>query len=110
MVHHIRAEGPNFAETINTQGGNEEHMLAFISGLKSEHIRDLLTGLVFRWQDIASHHLSTSAGMTPRLFVAALLSQYGSIISGRIRDVYGKLKGCDINLMNEIQNLRKEEP
>lgn len=109
MVHHIRAEGSDFARASHTKGGNQEHMLAFISGLESRHIKDLLTGLVYRWQDIAHDHLKTSVGMTPRLFVAALLSQYGSITSVRIRDAYIKLQNCDRKLKDEIPLLEVQD-
>jgi hypothetical protein len=76
IVHHIRAEGKNFVST----GGNKEHIFGFIAGFERKHLGQLLTDRVTRWQDIPQDHLKTSTGMTPRLFVAALLSQYGSIV------------------------------
>jgi hypothetical protein len=41
--------------------------------------------------------------------VAALISQYGSIISGMIRNVYKNLRICDDDLQNAIHNLEKEK-
>lgn len=39
-----------------------------------------------------------SAGITSRLFIAAILSQYGSIVSRKIRETVEELKGCDQRL------------
>jgi len=75
-IVHIRAEGKNFVRT----GGSRERIFGFIAGFESRHIGQLLTDRVTRWQDVPQDYLKTSTGMTPRLFVAALLSQYGSIV------------------------------
>jgi hypothetical protein len=104
MVHHIKAEGMNFIPAKSTTRGNQEHMFAFIRGFKSKDIGKLLTDLVPRWQDIPGDHLKTSAGMTPRLFVATLLSYYGSTISPSIREVYKNLKVYDNVLKRAICN------
>jgi hypothetical protein len=85
-------------------------MFAFVYGLDGEQMRNLLTDLVSRWQDIANDHSKPSTGITPRLFVAALLSHYGSIISERIRNVYHGIKICDSDLQRAIENLEKELP
>jgi hypothetical protein len=111
MVHHVRAEGEEFvpASADKTKGQNQEHMFAFIYGLNGEQIQTLLTGLVSRWQDIVDDHSKPSTGITPRLFVAALISQYGSVISRKIRNVYKNLRICDDDLQKAIQNLEKEK-
>jgi len=111
MVHHVRAEGEDFvpASADKTKGHNQEHMFAFIYGLDSKQIQSLLTGLVSRWQDIAHDHSKSSTGITPRLFVAALISQYGSVISRKIRKVYKNLRICDDDLQKAIHNLEKEK-
>lgn len=118
MVHHIRAEGDDFVRaerdvsvpTDKTTGDNREHMFAFIYGLDGLQIRNLLTGLVKRWQDIVGDHSDPSTGITPRLFVAALLSHYGSIISERIHNVYVNVKICDSDLQTAMETLKKELP
>jgi hypothetical protein len=107
MVHHIRVEGRKFVPTNNATGNNVEHMFAFISGLESELIRKLLTDYIPRWQDISYDHLKTSAGVTPLLFVAGLLLQYGSVTSEKIRHAYKNLKKCDSLLIQEIDYLGK---
>jgi hypothetical protein len=112
MVHHIRAEGEDFVSAsadTTKEDHNQEHMFGFIYGLNGTEVQTLLTGLVSRWQDIAGDHSKPSTGITPRLFVAALISQYGSIISGRIRNVYKNLRICDKHLQRAIQNLEKEK-
>jgi hypothetical protein len=111
MVHHVRAEGEDFvpASADKTKGQNQEHMFAFIYGLDGKQIQSLLTGLVSRWQDIADDHSKSSTGITPRLFVAALISQYGSVISRKIRKVYKNLRICDDDLQKAIHNLEKEK-
>src|SRR5579871_1243840 len=112
MVHHIRAEGQDFAPASGDKTEadyNQEHMFGFIYGLDGKQMQTLLTGLVSRWQDITNDHSKPSTGITPRLFVAALISQYGSIISERIRNVYKNLKICDDDLKKAIQNLEKEK-
>ncbi|KAN0106721.1 hypothetical protein V8E51_009597 [Hyaloscypha variabilis] len=112
MVHHIRAEEGNFvpasADTTN-EDNNQEHMFGFISGLDGMQMQALLTSLVFRWQDIVNDHSSPSTGITPQLFVAALISQYGSIISGRLRKVYMDARICSYELQKLVHNLDKEE-
>jgi hypothetical protein len=111
MVHHVRAEGENFvpASADKTESHNQEHMFAFIYGLDGKQIQTLLTGLVYRWQDIPGDHAKSSTGITPRLFVAALISQYGSIISKKIQNVYKSLRICDEDLQRAIRNLEKEK-
>jgi hypothetical protein len=111
MVHHVRAEGEEFvpASADETNGHNQEHVFAFIYGLNGEQIQTLLTGLVSRWQDIVDDHSKPSTGITPRLFVAALISQYGSVISRKVRNVYKNLRICDDDLQKAIQNLEKEK-
>jgi len=77
MVHHIRAEGEDFVSASagkTKEGHNQEHMFGFIYGLDGKQMQTLLTGLVSRWQDIANDHSKPSTGITPRLFVAALIS------------------------------------
>jgi hypothetical protein len=105
MVHHIRAEPDKWIQTTDTSGNNQEHMFAFITGMKSQHIGQLLTDLINRWQDIAKDHLTTSAGMTPRLFVAAVISQYGSIIAPSIIEAVDMLKQSDMDLKSSIEKL-----
>lgn len=112
MVHHIRAEGEDFdsaSSADKTKGeNNQEHMFAFIYGLDGKQMQMLLTNLVSRWQDITDDHLKPTAGITPRLFVAALISQYGSIISEKIQKVYKDLKDCDNDLRKAIHNLEMD--
>jgi len=118
MVHHIRAEGDVFVPakrdisvpTDKKAGDNKEHMFAFIYGLDGSEIWKLLTGLVKRWQDIVGDHADPSTGITPRLFVAALLSHYGSIISKRIRDAYVNVNICDSDLQTAMDILEEELP
>ena len=115
MVHHIRAKGDVFVRaerdvsvpTDEKTGDNLEHMFAFICGLKGLQIHNLLTGLVERWQDIIGDHSDPSTGITPRLFMAALLSHYGSIISDRIWKVYDNVKICDSDLQTAMEILKE---
>jgi len=111
MVHHVRAEGKQFVTTRNTKGGNQEHMFAFISGIESVHVSKLFADLIIRWQDIVQDHLKTSAGLTPKLLVAAVLSQYGTIISPYMMEtgqtLQQTLKDCDLQKL--IENLKDEK-
>ncbi|RDW63394.1 hypothetical protein BP6252_10939 [Coleophoma cylindrospora] len=113
MVYHIRAEGGNFASATadkREERYNKEHMFGFLWGLDGVEIKELLTDLVSRWQDIADDHSKPSTGITPRLVVAALISQYGSVISETIQTVYSNLGVCDDNLNKAINDLVKNEP
>ena len=105
MVYHIRAERDKWIQTTDTDGKNQEHMFAFVTGMKSQYIGQLLTDLINRWQDIAKDHLATSAGMTPRLFVAAVLSQCGTIIAPSIIGAVDMLRECDMDLRSSIEKL-----
>jgi hypothetical protein len=80
-------------------------MFGFIAGFGSKYLGELLTDRVPRWQDIPQYHLKTSTGMTPRLFVAALLSQYGSIVYKDIIRATVKLTRCDNELNKTVPNL-----
>jgi hypothetical protein len=108
MVHHIRAEQDKWIQTTDTSGNNQEHMFAFITRMKGQHIGQLLIDLINRWQDVAKDHLTTSAGMTPRLFAAAVLSQYGSIIVPSILKAVETLKKCDNYLELAIEKLQNQ--
>ena len=110
MVHHIRAEGDIFVQADKTRGDNQEHMFGFLYGLDGEHMQQLLTDLLPRWQDIADDHSKPSTGITPRLLVAALLSNYGSIASERIRNVYKNLLICDEDLQTATEKLKIQLP
>lgn len=97
MVHHIRAEDCDFISREEADGNNQEHMLAFVSGFSSDDIGDIFNDLFPRWQDIEADHAGAdSAGITPKLFLATVISQYGSIVSRDIvlskfqLDVYDK--------------------
>ena len=54
--------------------------------------------------------MEISAGLTPRLFAAAILSQYGSIISGIIKETAEALSDCDEDLGREIEKLESGKP
>ena len=99
MVHHVRAEGQKFVQTTNTTGYNQEHIFAFVTGLEIRHIGQLLVNLGSRWQDVPRDHLITGVGITPRLFVATVLSQCGSIASPNIVRTTRALQNCDKQLL-----------
>jgi len=109
MVHHIRANEDQFVSPISAKTENKEHIYAFITGMESKDVRQLLLGLVSRWQDITKDHLVTSSGMTSRLFIAAVLSQYGSLISETIRDSFKKLRRCDVVLLKATKDTHHEQ-
>lgn len=103
MVYHIRAEGTSVVSVKNVEDGkldnqdieNQEHMFAFIAGFPSRDIDELFTDLFARWRDIEHDHTEKSAGMTPKLFLATVLSQYGSMVSRDIVKASFNLKDCD---------------
>lgn len=105
MVHHIRAEGNDFVSTKNTTSGNRGQMFGFIAGLEGLDIGQLLTNRVNRWQDIPQDHLKTSTGMTPKLFVAALLFQYSFIVCEDVIRAGFKLRRCDNELNDVVPNI-----
>src|SRR5271155_4584279 len=102
MVYHTRAEETSFVPADNTTEGNQERMFGFITGFESQYLNQLLEDLVYRWQDISLDHTTTSAGITPRLFVAALLSQYGSVVCPSVIRAGDALKRCDQELRKAV--------
>jgi hypothetical protein len=113
LVHHIRAEGNQFVPAKQGAGKdqpNQEHIFGFIAGFTSEDLGLLLTDLFTRWQDISRDHLKTTAGMTPRLFMAAVISQYGSIVAQEIIRSGRALVKCDRELQTALDNLNSVAP
>jgi len=89
-----------------------ESMVAFIAGLTSSQISECLTSLTAQWQDSEDtdrRNRKTSAGLTPRLLVAGILSQCGTLVSptntGRmLKDIDGQLQKCIDSLPSGASN------
>lgn len=81
LVHHVRAEGKDFVPA-KLHGGNQEKIFGFIAGFTSAELGQILTETFTQWQDINNDHLvKATAKITPRLFIASVLSQYGWIVA-----------------------------
>lgn len=106
LVHHIRAEGHTFVSK-KSDSNNQEHIFTFVAGFSSKDIGRLLTDLFTRWQDLPYDHLKSSTGMTPKLFMAAIISQYGHIVSQDIMAAGQKLVRCDESLRISVDRLKK---
>lgn len=76
-------------------------------------IKGLFSDLILRWQDISQDHSVRDtgisqvhsvrdAGITPRLFIAALLSQYGSTISANVEKTAELLSAFDATLSEGV--------
>jgi hypothetical protein len=111
MVHHIRVEGDKFVPE-----NNAEIAFAFLSGRNPNNvnfpiidhmIQRLFTDLIPRWQDISLDHSGRDAGITPRLFVAALLSQYCSTISPNVENTAEMLLTFDTTLSNAVDEIQE---
>lgn len=109
MVHHIRVEGAKFIPLSHENEHNKEHMFAFISGVRGEHVGELFD-VLGRWLDFVKDHSDSSTRMTPRLLTAAVLEQYGSVISQKITDSLDTLNQCDTDLQHAIEELNTETP
>jgi hypothetical protein len=88
---------------------NREHMFAFISGVTSEHVGELFD-VLSRWLDVVEDHSDSSTSMTPRLLTAAVLEQYGSVVSQKITKSFKALVQCDIDLKHAIDESKAETP
>lgn len=102
MVYHIKAQGGEFIAPTPTHAeeSNRESIFAFIAGLKTPHIRQLLSQLVDPlWRDKQVGRLDTGFGITPRLVAAAVLVQCGDISSSIIADTLLTLQRCDKQLV-----------
>jgi hypothetical protein len=62
-----------------------------------------------QWQDIAKDHLAPDAGITPRLFVGALLSQYGTTVSANVEKTAKLLLDFDTMLSGAVAAIQKGE-
>lgn len=111
MVYHIRAEGDKFVK---------EKGLAFLSGRNPKNvdpkfriiddmIKSLLTVRMRQWQDISEDHLPPDAGITPRLFVGALLSQYGTTVSANVEKTAELLLDFDATLSEAVAAIQNGE-
>jgi hypothetical protein len=65
-------------------------------------IKAIFIVLIPRWQDISLNHSLPNGGITPRLFIAALLSQYGSTISHNVESTTSMLSGFDTSLSSVL--------
>jgi hypothetical protein len=105
LVHHVRAEGKDFVPP-RPDSTNKEHIFGFIAGFTSLDLGRLLTELFRRWQDIsADHFMKATAGMTPRLFMAAVISQYGRNVADEVIRSGRTLIQCDKALQTALQKL-----
>ncbi|KAE9380152.1 hypothetical protein N431DRAFT_394683 [Stipitochalara longipes BDJ] len=110
LVHHVRAEGKNFVPA-KPGSVNQEHIFGFIAGFSSLELGRILTDLFARWKDIAEDHLmKATAGMTPRLFMATVLSQYGWAVAQEVIKSGRTLVHCDKNLQAALTKLKDAEP
>ncbi len=110
MVHHVRAEGKIFV-TPRKDSTNQEHIFGFIAGFTGPDLGRLLRDRVRRWQDISiDHSVKPTAGMTPRLFTAAVISQYGSIVAQEVMDSARTLVQSDQKLQSALRKLKDLEP
>jgi hypothetical protein len=112
MVYHIRVEGDKFVPENYIENG-----FAFLSEWRNHKsadfpivdrmIKELVTVLIPQWQDISLDHSVPDAGITPRLFVAALLSQYGTTISPNVDNTAEMLLDFDIELSSAVDTIHE---
>jgi hypothetical protein len=108
IVHHIRVEGGKLISANGTQGENKEQIFGFVAGFDSIDIGILFANLISQWQDSVSDHLKTCSGMTPKLFMAAIISQYHSVVRYGIISTGQSLKALDSDLQT-IVNIQKSD-
>ena len=105
MVYHIRAKGGEFI-SADSSLGNQEHMFCFVSGFEKHlDLAQLLTDCITPWQDASQDRLKTSTRMTAEIFLAAFLSQHGTIFSTKLSDMRDDLEGCYSQLKKAVQAL-----
>ncbi|KUJ12411.1 uncharacterized protein LY89DRAFT_207164 [Mollisia scopiformis] len=106
MVYHIRAEGNSFIAARNGPSTNREHMFCLIAGFKVSDMTQMITRILSRWQDISDDHSHSGAGLTPKLFLAIVISQYGFMNSKDVVKAGLSLKGkYDIQLQACLKSL-----
>jgi hypothetical protein len=110
MIHHIRVEGNKFVSARGGTGDNKEHMFGFIAGFDVFDVTQILTRLVPRWSDIPADHLQDTTGLTPKLFLATVISQYGFLTSRDIFKCYNNLKNSDAELHDALKKLQTLPP
>ena len=92
LVHHIKM--PKAPLEQNQHGGYgdpEEHIFAFVLGLKAEDIGKLFSSLRLYWEDTNSD--LKEVGLTTRLFLTATLKVYGFREAQKsVREAFGKLE------------------
>ena len=98
IIHHIRVEGGNLVPVSGIQGENKEQILGFVAGFDSIDIGMLFTNLWFQWQTSVRDNLETRAGMTPKLFMAAIISQCRFVVGYSITGTSQSLKDIDLDL------------
>lgn len=98
MVYHVRVDGTGFQGSKSAETGEKEQIFAFVAGLLSQDIEDLLTGVLSRWYDIRQDHTVDTVGITPKLFLATILSHYGTMTSRSIIQASFMLEDFDKTL------------
>ncbi|KAH9215965.1 hypothetical protein DL95DRAFT_499482, partial [Leptodontidium sp. 2 PMI_412] len=98
MVYHVRVDGAGFQGSKSAETGEKEQMFAFVAGLLSQDIEDLFTGVLSRWCDIRQDHTVDTVGITPKLFLATILSHYGTMTSRSIIQASFMLEDFDKTL------------
>ncbi|KAG4441127.1 hypothetical protein IFR05_003417 [Cadophora sp. M221] len=104
MVYHVRVDSTGFQGSNSAETGEKEQMFAFVAGLSSHDIEDLLTGVLNRWCDIRQDHTVDTVGITPKLFLATILSHYGTMTSRSIIQASFKLEDFDKTLERALED------
>jgi hypothetical protein len=103
LVHHVKV--PLAAD--GGYGDPVEHIFAFVLGLKACEIGQLFTSLRCYWETTILNPMEV--GLTPRLFVAAVLKLYGFREAQKsILTAFGVLENVDNELEQSKMELEKE--
>lgn len=105
MVHHIRVQGDSFVSARGGTGSNKEQIFGLIAGFEVFDLTEIITRSIPRLQDLSSDHLKGSAGLSPKLLLTIIISQYGFQISKDIVRACRSLDKYDTRLQSALQHL-----
>jgi hypothetical protein len=109
LLHHVYIPSQNLErDTPQLEYGTEERVFAFVLGLSTEEIEELLNKEKILANFMEEEKNDTRAGLTPKLFIAGILKLYGfNYTKDSIKKALKLLKNIDNTLSGATAGLKE---
>lgn len=109
LLHHVYIPAQNLEhDTPQLEHGTDERVFAFVLGLSTEEIEELLNKEKIIANFMEEENNDTRAGLTPKLFIAGILKLYGfNYTKDSIKKALKLLKNIDNTLSGATAGLKE---